>query len=102
MAKSRPKSHRRRKGTGGNGQVSRDASDAAAQSARAVAGSGKQAAQASISAARTATTAGEHAMRLGADVIAITATAIGQLWQSGLEMTSHWAEAFLPGTSLGE
>jgi hypothetical protein len=92
MAKSRQKSPRRRKGTGRNGQVSRDPSDAAAQSARAVAGSGKQAAQASISAARTATTAGEHAMRSGADVIASTATAIGQLWQSGLEMTSHWAE----------
>ena len=92
MAKSRQKHNRRRNHTGQNGKESRRASDAAARSAQAVAGSGKQAAQASINAARTAAGAGEHAMRAGADVIASTASAVGQLWQSGLEMTSRFAE----------
>jgi hypothetical protein len=92
MAKSRQKHNRRRNHTGQNGKESRRASDAAARSAQAVAGSGKQAAQASINAARTAAGAGEHAVRAGADVIASTASAVGQLWQSGLEMTSHFAE----------
>ena len=91
MAKSRHKPNRRRNSRQ-NGVSRRASPDAASQSARAVAGSGKQATQASISAARTAATAGEHAMRSGADVIASTATAMGQLWQSGLEMTSHWAD----------
>jgi hypothetical protein len=91
MAKSRQQHNRRRNLTGQNGKESRRASDAAARSAQAVAGSGK-AAQASINAARTAAGAGEHAMRAGADVIASTASAVGQLWQSGLEMTSHFAE----------
>jgi hypothetical protein len=92
MAKSRQKHNRRRNLTGQNGKESRRASDAAARSAQAVAGSGKQATQASINAARTAAGAGERAMRAGADVIASTASAVGQLWQSGLEMTSHFAE----------
>jgi hypothetical protein len=91
MAKSRQQHNRRRNLTGQNGKESRRASDAAARSAQEVAGSGK-AAQASINAARTAAGAGEHAMRAGADVIASTASAVGQLWQSGLEMTSHFAE----------
>jgi hypothetical protein len=92
MAKSRLQHNRRRNLTGQNGKESRQASDAAARSAQAVAGSGKQAARASINAARTAAGAGEHAVRAGADVIASTASAVGQLWQSGLEMTSRFAE----------
>jgi hypothetical protein len=88
MAKSRQQRNRRRNFTRQNGKESPRASDPAARSAQAVAGSGKQAAQASINAARTAAGAGEHAVRAGAEVIASTASAVGQLWQSGLEMTS--------------
>jgi hypothetical protein len=78
--------------TSHTGQESRRPSDTGARSAQAAAGASEQVAQASINAARTAAGAGGHAARVGADIFESTANAFEQLWRSGFDMTSHFAE----------
>ena len=73
-------------------QQSHRSDDATGQATQAAANSAEQAARGSSDAARMAGVAGEHAAKAGADLFASTANAVEQIWRSGLDIASHFAD----------
>jgi hypothetical protein len=56
------------------------------------ASSAERSARASNNASQSALGAGEHATKAGADLFGSTASAVEQLWRSGFDVASHFAE----------
>ena len=73
-------------------EQNRRGADATGKAAQAAANSAEQAARASANTARMAGAPGEHAAKAGADFFESTANAVEQVWRSGLDIASHFAE----------